>query len=100
MKKDVPVAGMEAAKGFNLLSCYRDNCFLTYMYTRDLFRGLSFYNAHDYRPVNLFVNGKYVGSSSGAHLQSEFNLTGFVKEGENEITVLVYKWSAFSYQRL
>jgi len=61
MKKDVPVAGMEAAKGFNLLSCYRDNCFLTYMYTRDLFRGLSFYNAHDYRPVNLFVNGKYEG---------------------------------------
>ncbi len=61
MKKEVSVAGMDAARGFNLISCYRDNCFLTYMYTRDLFRGLGLDYAHDYRPVNLFVNGKYEG---------------------------------------
>ncbi len=47
--------------------------------------------------IELYVNKKYVGFSSGSHLPTEFDLTDFVKCGENEIVVLVRKWCACSY---
>lgn len=43
----------------------------------------------------LIVNGEYVGFSSVSRCTSEFKLC--LKEGENEITVKVYKWCASSY---
>ena len=39
----------------------------------------------------LFINGKFVGYSQVSHMTSEFNVTEFVCEGENEIAVLVLK---------
>ncbi|MEG1981734.1 MAG: glycoside hydrolase family 2 TIM barrel-domain containing protein [Clostridia bacterium] len=55
-----------------------------------VFEGVSSY-------FEVFINGKYVGSSEGSHLQSEFNIAKFLVEGENTITVKVVKWSAGSY---
>ena len=37
--------------------------------------------------LSLYINDKYVGCSQGSHLQAEFDITEFVKEGENNITV-------------
>ena len=31
----------------------------------------------------LYINGKYVGFTQGSHLQSEFNISKYVTEGEN-----------------
>lgn len=45
----------------------------------------------------VWVNGSYVGYSQVSHGTSEFDLTGIAKEGENRITVLVFKWSDGSY---
>ncbi len=45
----------------------------------------------------VWVNGQYVGYSQVSHGTSEFDLTGIAKEGENRITVLVFKWSDGSY---
>lgn len=45
----------------------------------------------------LFVNGEYVGFSSGSHNQSEFDLKKYLKKGENTITVKVLKWCFGSY---
>ena len=45
----------------------------------------------------VWVNGQYIGYSQVAHGTSEFDLTGIAKEGENRITVLVFKWSDGSY---
>ena len=45
----------------------------------------------------VYVNGKYVGMSKGAHLASEFDLTDFVKVGENDITVAVFTYSDATY---
>ncbi len=45
--------------------------------------------------VELFVNGEYVGFSSGSHCTSEFHVN--LHEGENEITAKVYKRCAGSY---
>lgn len=45
----------------------------------------------------LFINDKFVGYSLVTHMTSEFNITPFVNEGENDIKVLVVKWCAASY---
>ncbi len=45
----------------------------------------------------LFINGEYVGFTTGSHLQSEFDITPFVKKGKNTVTVKVHKWCACSY---
>lgn len=45
----------------------------------------------------LYINGEYVGFTQGSHLQAEFDITKFVKKGENTIRVNVYKWCAGSY---
>lgn len=46
---------------------------------------------------DLFVNGKYVGYSEGSHNTSEFDITAFLAEGENEIVVCVHKWCNGTY---
>lgn len=45
----------------------------------------------------LFINDKFVGYSQVSHMTSEFNITEFVKVGENKIQVLVLKWCDGSY---
>lgn len=45
----------------------------------------------------LFINDMYVGYSQGSHLQSEFDISGFVNEGKNVIVVKVWKWCLGSY---
>ena len=45
----------------------------------------------------VYVNGEYVGFTQGSRLQAEFDITPFVKEGENTVKVKVLKWSAGSY---
>ena len=46
---------------------------------------------------DVWVNGTYVGFSKVSRLPSEFEITDFVKCGENDITVRVYKWSDGTY---
>ena len=45
----------------------------------------------------VYVNGKYVGFTQGSHLQAEFDITDYVTEDENDITVKVLKWCCGSY---
>ncbi len=45
----------------------------------------------------IFVNGKKVGFTEGAHLQAEFDITDFVHSGTNTIRVQVLKWCVGSY---
>ncbi len=45
----------------------------------------------------LFINDSFVGYSQVSHMTSEFNITPYVKEGENDIKVLVLKWCCASY---
>lgn len=45
----------------------------------------------------LYVNGKKVGYSEDAMSPSEFDVTNFLKKGDNEITVWVINWSDASY---
>lgn len=45
----------------------------------------------------LYVNGAYVGFTQGSHLQAEFDITDYVDEGRNIVTVKVLKWCVGSY---
>lgn len=46
----------------------------------------------------LWVNGQKVGYSQGSKLPSEFNITNYVKPGQNNtLAVEVYRWSDASY---
>ena len=43
--------------------------------------------------LDLYVNGEFVGYSEGAHNTAEFDITKYIKNGENEILAIVHKWS-------
>ncbi len=45
----------------------------------------------------LWVNGQRVGYSQGSKLPAEFDITDFVRPGENLLAVEVYRWSDGSY---
>jgi len=45
----------------------------------------------------LWINGQKVGYSQGSMTPAEFNITDFVREGENRAAVEVYRWSDASY---
>lgn len=45
----------------------------------------------------LWVNGQKVGYSQGSRLPAEFDITEFVRAGENEIKAMVIRWSDGSY---
>jgi len=45
----------------------------------------------------IWINGEKVGYSQGSKLPAEFNITEFVKKGNNNIALEVYRWSDGSY---
>ncbi len=45
----------------------------------------------------LWLNGTYVGYSEDSFTPSEFELTPYVKEGENKLAAQVFKWTAGSW---
>lgn len=45
----------------------------------------------------LYLNGEYVGYDQVPHMPTEFNLTPYLKDGENLLSAKVYKWSDGTY---
>jgi len=45
----------------------------------------------------LWVNGQKVGYSQGSKTPAEFDLTKYIRQGENTIALEVYRWSDGSY---
>ncbi len=50
-----------------------------------------------YSAAVVWVNGKYVGYSQDSNTDAEFDLTGFVTTGDNQLSVRVYRWCDGSY---
>lgn len=46
---------------------------------------------------DVWINGEHAGYSKVSRLPSEFDISKLVVEGENDITVRVYKWSDGTY---
>ena len=60
---------------------------------RDVFIRLSGVSSSFY----LWINGKKVGYSQGSKTPAEFNITQYVKNGQNNVSLEVYRFSDGSY---
>ena len=47
--------------------------------------------------VYVWVNGKFVGYSEDSHLGASFDVTKFVKPGENHIALQIFRWCDGTY---
>lgn len=45
----------------------------------------------------VWINGKYTGYDEGSMTPAEFDITEYLKDGENQITVLTTRWCSGSY---
>ena len=50
-----------------------------------------------YSAAVVWVNGKYVGYSQDSNTDAEFDITGFITTGDNQLSVRVYRWCDGSY---
>lgn len=50
-----------------------------------------------YSAAYVWLNGRYVGYTQGANNVAEFDLTDYVRAGNNNISVQVFRWSDGSY---
>ena len=50
-----------------------------------------------YSGVYVWINGQKVGYSEGSNNDAEFNISKYVKPGENTISAEVYRWTDGSY---
>lgn len=50
-----------------------------------------------YSAAWVWLNGEYVGYSQGSNNDAEFDITGYVREGENNVSVQVIRWCDGSY---
>ena len=47
--------------------------------------------------LDLYLNGEYIGYSEGAHNTAEFDLSGRLKKGQNELVAVVHRWCTGTY---
>ncbi len=47
--------------------------------------------------LDLYLNGEFIGYSEGAHNTAEFDLTGHLHAGENELLAVVHRWCNGTY---
>ncbi|MBN1339786.1 MAG: DUF4981 domain-containing protein [Bacteroidales bacterium] len=45
----------------------------------------------------LYINGEFAGYSQGSKIPAEWNITRFVKDGQNILSMQVFRWSDGSY---
>lgn len=45
----------------------------------------------------LWINGQEVGFAKGSKVPVEFDVTEYLRKGENDITIKIYRWSDASY---
>ena len=50
-----------------------------------------------YSAAFVWLNGEYVGYTQGANNVAEFDITDYMKKGENKLAVQVFRWSDGSY---
>lgn len=50
-----------------------------------------------YSGIYVWINGQKVGYSEGANNDAEFNITNYIKKGQNTIAAEVYRWTDASY---
>ncbi|MBR0063190.1 MAG: hypothetical protein IJP67_03405, partial [Oscillospiraceae bacterium] len=47
--------------------------------------------------LDLYLNGEFIGYSEGSHNTAEFDLSGKLKAGQNELFAVVHRWCTGTY---
>ncbi len=47
--------------------------------------------------LDLYLNGAYIGYSEGSHNTAEFDLSGKLRKGSNELVAVVHRWCTGTY---
>ncbi len=68
----------------------------SYSYTADGMRKILTFEGVD-SCMYLYINREFAGYTQVSHMTSEFDITDFLQEGENDITVAVLKWCDGTY---
>ncbi len=88
------MAPPEVPHSFNPVSSYRTNFTIPENWkdrqTNIVFGGVR-------SNIYVWVNGHFVGYSEDAKLPAEFNITKYLKKGENVLACQVYRWSDGAY---
>ena len=50
-----------------------------------------------YSGAAVWVNGQFAGYSQGSNNDAEFDISDYVKQGDNQLSVRVYRWTDGSY---
>lgn len=80
--------------GFNPVGCYVTTfCLPAFMRGKEIH--ISFDGAES--AVALWLNGQYVGYGTDGFTPSEFDLTPYLSNGVNRLSVLVFQWTAASH---
>lgn len=74
-------------------------CYVKYFEIPESFKGKPLYICFEgaESALALWLNGSYIGYSEDSFTPSAFELTPFLKEGENKLAAMVFKWSAGSW---
>ncbi len=70
--------------------------FRNYTYTPDGLRRILVFEGAD-SCLYLYINGEFAGYTQVSHSTSEFDVTDFLKQGENKICIAVLKWCDGTY---
>lgn len=77
---------------YNFVGIYRKTVFID---TLDKIRILSFLGVASC--IDLYINGSFAGYSEGSHNTAEFDISGYLHPGENEVLVVVHRWCTGTY---
>ena len=84
----------KAPEDYNPVGTYRKNVTLTKEFLKE---DVILHFAGAKSAMYVYVNGSYVGYSQGSKTPAEFNITSYVSEGQNLITLQLFRWSDASY---
>lgn len=84
----------EVSEEYNPVGCY-----VKYFNVDENIKGESVYISFQgvENAFYLWINGEFIGYSEDSFTPSEFNLTSYIKEGENKLAMEVYKRSTGSW---
>jgi beta-galactosidase len=84
----------DAPKDYNPVGTYRH----TFNISKDwMDKDIILHFAGAKSAMYLYINGQSVGYSQGSKTPAEFNISKYLKEGENLIAIQMYRWSDASY---
>lgn len=84
----------EAPKNYNPVGTYRKEITLTKEFVS---QDVILHFAGVKSAMYVYINGQYVGYSQGSKTPAEFNITSYVQDGKNLITLQLFRWSDASY---